>query len=115
MPALNYTSAQLDLVSGFQEQLALYGRTLTDQDGSGTRFQALLTSEPPIDPRLDLGSDLRELCFAYCLRPTPAINEQDELVDDSMTIWKVVKVIDNPAQITVVFSLVRVTPEDLQV
>lgn len=112
MPALPYTVGQLDLVAGFQEQLALYGRTLTDQDGSGITFQALMTSEPPVDPRLDLGSDLREVTFAYCLRPTPAIAEQDELVDDSMVIWKVVKLIDNPAQITVVFTLVRVAPED---
>ena len=106
------TYGQSLLARGFGVQSKFYGRTLSSTDSRGITFNCLLTDEPPIDPQFLLGSDPRELSFAYVLRPTPQVAEADRLQDDSGQQWTVVKLVDNPANTSVILHLIRVAVED---
>jgi len=61
---LAQANGQLDLLSGFKNQLQRYGRTMSIVDSPGGQFPptvfGLLTTLPMIDPRLALGEDPSE-------------------------------------------------------
>lgn len=116
------TVAQQGQVEGFCSQLEVDGRRFRQVGNApnATDFYGLLTPAASIDPRLELGSDLRELSTLECLNidaspwgAAPDIAQQDRLLDVmANATWRVVKRENNPADFTVKFWVVKITGQD---
>jgi hypothetical protein len=80
----------------------------------GIRFSGVLELMPSIDPRLELGSDTRELSCLHVLRekfPFSSINQGDQIQQTSahgQPVWKCVRRDNNPADIVVRLWIVKV-------
>lgn len=97
------------------------GRNFRTLDASGTRFSGLVQSAPPVDPSLDLGSDLREVSIIECLSsemPTtikPGDQIQDigsvpNVADAGGWKWNLLKRVNNNADFTTQYYVTQVVP-----
>jgi len=107
------TLAQQDLILAFQDQLSLYGHTLTS---TGTNsFDCLLTPANPAEPEfMEIFKDAREVSIASALRTsiTNGITAQTTLTDEMGQQWVTINRVDNPSQITVEFWMTKVASVD---
>lgn len=98
---------------GFAVQLDVDGRDLQLIDPAGGTLRALMAVLPEIDPALELGADIREVCKAQILSPAPAnIAANGRVKADDGQLWKIVKRVDNPADFTIDLYLVKITEQD---
>src|SRR5882672_12100153 len=115
---LAQANGQLDLLSGFKNQLQRYGRTMSIVDSPGGQFPptvfGLLTTLPMIDPRLALGEDPREATYFTMVGPAPAnmlsgVQLLDQLTGNS---WTIRNREENTAEFTTKFWLTQITDQD---
>jgi hypothetical protein len=81
-------------------------------------FPGTLNPQQGLDPRLNLGSDVRELCKLNVLRVDypPGMEQEDRLaqLDDiggTVATWRIVQREDNPGDPEVILWLVKVLPQ----
>ncbi len=103
------------LIQGYNVRLGMAGVTLTIQDGPGGKggtVKGLFSVAPPVDPAMDLGSDIREVAHFGVLSPSPANLQIDVRLKDpkTNTTWKIVRREQNPSSITDTFWLVKIIP-----
>jgi len=107
------TLAQQDLILAFQDQLGLYGHTVTS---TGTNsFSCLMTPANSADPdMLEMFSDLREVSVITALNSAVPSNlvAQMTVTDETSQAWVLMKRIDNPSEISVQFWAQKVTDKD---
>ena len=107
------------LQEGFTAQLSVSGESFIVISGAAAGrnpFSGVLETLPGIDPRLDLGSDIRELACLHVIRDScPAVDSQDQIQEVSQStapIWKVVRREDNPSDVVVKLWIVKVLTTD---
>ena len=107
------TLAQQDLILAFQDQLGLYGHTLTS---TGTNsFPCLMSPANPAEPELlEMFSDLREVTIATVLNSNLPnwVIAQMQLTDESGQQWTTIKRINNPSDIAAQIWMTKVTDQD---
>lgn len=93
---------------------------------TGVTFNAIFINVPPVDPRLDLGADLREMSTLEASRDKiPQGMKLGDVVQQSnppwntsefqqFPYWKLVRREDNGANFTIKFWAVHVTDKDTQ-
>jgi hypothetical protein len=116
--------SMFDLVGSVTERVTAYGQQLR-LERTGEEFTAVLTPQPSIDPRLDLGADPREMALLEGRRDmVPELKYGDTVtqisavwahVGDVVSFpWKVVKRDDNPANVAIRYWLVKIGEFDEQ-
>src|SRR5207249_2314246 len=104
-----------DRVTAFGQQLRL--------ERTGEEFVAVLTPQPSIDPRLELGEDPREMALLEGRRELVPKLEYGDIVtqisavwaqvgEDVAFQWKVLKRDDNPANVAIRYWFVKITDQD---
>jgi hypothetical protein len=100
---------------GFSAQLSVCGHTF-QLITTGQSFDGIIDPLPPVDPRMDLGSDIREISSLQVLREDcPVIAQGDRLTQTSVSpqaAWRVVKLEDNPSDPVNKMWVVKVTESD---
>ena len=111
------TLAQTIQLEGFAAQASVSADTwivLSGKAASLTQFQGVLEIMPGIDPRMDLGSDIRELGVLHVVRSIcPVVESQDtlsQITGDNTPTWKVIRREDNPGDIVVRLWMAKVVP-----
>ncbi len=103
------TLAQQDLILGFNDQLSLYGHTLTY---SGTNFPCLMTPANPAEPEFlsNAFPDPREVSIAFALGTSnvSGVVAQSTLTDEMGQQWTALKKVENPSEITTQIWLQKV-------
>ena len=104
-------------LEGFAAQCAVAADlwiVISGQAQSLTPFQGVLEIMPGIDPRMDLGSDIRELGVLHVVRSIcPVVESQDtlsQITGDNTPTWKVIRREDNPGDIVVRLWMAKVVP-----
>jgi len=112
-----------DLRQGFDDRMAALGQPF-ELLRTGETFRAIAINVPPIDPRLELGSDLREHCTIEALRDRlPVGIKHGDVIKQTnppfntstfqeFPIWKVIKREDNGANFTIRYWAVKVPQEE---
>lgn len=107
------TLAQQDLILAFQDQLSLYGHTLTS---TGTNsFSCLMTPANPADlDIIEMFKDPREVSVATVLNSDVSdwIVAQMTLTDETGQQWVTMNRVNNPSNIATEFWLQKVTDKD---
>lgn len=97
------------------------GRKFRTLDAAGARWSGLVQSAPPVDPSMELGSDIREVSILECLTsemPT-TVKPGDQIQDigsvpDTSDLggwnWNLIKRVNNPADFATQFYVTRVVP-----
>ncbi len=112
-----------EFLAAFDDHLDSDGQEFEHQRTS-EGFVAIIEVKPPIDPRLELGSDLREHAIISGRRDViPDMRHGDVITqltglwfteDTPPQPWKIIKREDNPADIAIKYWIVRIAPEDEQ-
>ena len=116
--------SMFDLVGSVTERVTAYGQRIR-LGRTGEEFTAVLTPQPAIDPRLELGADAREMALMEGRRDMiPSLNYGDVVTQTSAVWahtgdivsfpWRVVKRDDNPANVAIRYWLVKIGDEDQQ-
>ncbi len=101
-------------IEGWLALLDINGTELLVMGPGGGAVNGLLQTAPPIEPGMELGTDLRELSLFEIMKPLPGNIQFGTRLRDNSTgaLWKTVKREDNPADFTGKFWLAKVTEGD---
>jgi hypothetical protein len=112
-----------ELLASFTEEITMRGQVFA-HPASEKQFEAIIDAAPAIDPRLELGNDLREHAVIRGRRDTMPLMHYGDLVqqltglwfsdDTPAQVWRVTKREDNPANIAIKYWVVKVTDADPQ-
>jgi hypothetical protein len=120
--------ALLQLKLGFNERLQSLGQRLR-LDRTGAEWNGILLPVNPIDPRLELGDDPRELATLEMRRDgSPDLEHGDVVIQIrppwatksfnegfvKPPLWRVLRRDDNPANFSIRYWLVKITSDDTQ-
>src|SRR5881394_264584 len=111
-----------EFMAAFDEHIDLDGQEFL-HERSEEGFDALIVEKPAIDPRLELGSDLRELALITGRRgKIPTDIKHGDVIQQLTGIWfapdtppqnwKVVKRDDNPSSIGIHYWVVKIADVD---
>jgi len=111
----------LELRSGFDERMASLGQRFS-RETTGEEWDGILLSVPPLDPRMDLGADLREFATLECRRDTSPDLQYGEVIIQQRPFWQVsdnapaprwsvARREDNPADFAVKYWLAKLVPD----
>jgi len=112
----------LELRSGFDERIAGLGQKFV-RESTGEEWDGILLAVPSVDPRLDLGEDLRERATLECRRDSCPDLAYGEIVIQKRPFWAVSENTpsprwsvssreDNPADFAIKYWLVKIGAKD---
>src|SRR5205814_10178213 len=107
--------SMFDLIGSVTERVTAFGQRLR-LERTGEEFTAVLTPQPSIDPRLDLGADPREMALLEGRRDLVPNLEHGDTITQLSAVWakvgdevefpcKVVRRDDNPANVAIRYWL----------
>ena len=107
MPSIS----NLMMAAGFGSIQAIHGESvliLTGPD-AGKRYTGVILTQSVVSITDELGTDSREkVTCSFPISSCPALDMGGQIQDSSAQVWRVVNRVDNPADITTDFELIKI-------